>query len=179
LGGRLGKVTGLERRPDVEETAPPANSFREGLLNEVAVSVEESLDQGSERALREPLGEAVDRNEATGVKSIVLPFLRYLVVLHLDLERSAAVARHLAVDDEPLTSLEDPLEVGLVEPDGGEKAGAIAEQDGQGCPAPASGRRTHAADGPRARARLPLGDAGERDKLAAILVARGQVKECV
>ena len=83
------------------------------------------------------------------------------------------------MDDEPLTSLEDPLEIGLVEPDGGEKAGAIAEQYGQGRPAPASGRRAHAADGPRARAGLPLGDAGERDKLAAVLVARGQVKERV
>ena len=88
---------------------------------------------------RRPLGEAVDRDEATGVKRVVLPLLGDLVVLHLDLERSAAVARHLAVDDEPLASLEDPLEIGLVEPDGGEKAGAIAEQYGQGRPAPGLG----------------------------------------
>src|SRR6185503_13781159 len=53
----------------------------------------------------------------------------------------------------------------------------LAEQDRQGRPGTASGRRTHAADGPRARARLPLGDAGERDELAAVLVARRQVKE--
>ena len=90
LGGRLGKVTGLERRRDVEEAAPPANSLREGLLDEVAVSVEESLDEGSQRALREPLGEAIDRNEAAGVKIVVLPFLRDLVVLRLDLQQSAA-----------------------------------------------------------------------------------------
>ena len=67
LGGRLGKMTGLERRRDVEEPPPPANSLRKRLLNEVAVAVEEPLDEGAERALREPLREAVDRNEAAGV----------------------------------------------------------------------------------------------------------------
>ena len=73
----------------------------------------------------------------------------------------------------------DPLEIRLVEPDGGEEAGAVSEQHGQGRPGPASGRWAHAANDARARARLALGDARERNELTAILVARRQVKEHV
>ena len=40
-----------------------------------------------------------------------------LEVLHLHLQRAAAIRLDLAVDDEPLAALEYPLEIRLAEPD--------------------------------------------------------------
>src|SRR5262249_23419779 len=151
----------------------------ERLLDEVAVRVEEPLDEGAEWALGEPLREAVDGDEAARVQRVVLALLGDLVVFRLHLERAAAVARDLAVPDEPLAPLKDALEVRLVEPDGGEEARAVAEQRGQRRARPPRGRRAHAANDAGARARLPLGDAREGDELAAVLVARGQVEKHV
>ena len=80
-------MTGLEGRRDAEEATARADTLRERLLDEVAVAVEEPFDEGAQRPLREPLGEAVHGHEATGVQRIVLALLGNLVVLHLDLER--------------------------------------------------------------------------------------------
>jgi hypothetical protein len=180
LGLRLREVPGADRAGDAVEVAARAERLRQRLGHAVDELVDEPPRQRAKPALRHALGGRIDGHESAGVQMLVIGALDELVVLDQHLEGAAAARRlHLAVDDQALAAREDALEVALVEPEGAEESRGVTEDDGERHAGAAARGRAHPGDRPRAGARVAGGHAPEREDVAPVLVASGQVQERV
>ena len=103
---------------------------RKHLFHFGGVRLDEPPHDGAERALGQPLGERIHRDQAARVQALVLAVLDDLVVRLLQDDR-ALVAPDTAVQHELLAALEDARQIPPAEPAGGGVAARVAQHDGE------------------------------------------------
>ena len=90
-----------QRLADGQEPAAGADRLRQRLWQSGRMRIDQALEQGSERPLREPAGERIHRHQPPGMDRLVLGVLDDLVVIHAHLERAApAIGGWSCLEDE-------------------------------------------------------------------------------
>ena len=146
---RLGEVDRPVAFVHADQRPPAAEGFGEGFRHRAGETVDDSMEEAPHRALEQPLGEPVDRDDAAHVERGLLVILHDLELRVLHLERpGAATGHHLAVEEDALAALEDLGQVRLVEPDPGEEARLVVQEHGQRHARPSPRGRRDADDRP-------------------------------
>jgi hypothetical protein len=173
----LGEVDGSEGVGKMQECSSRSNRFGERVCHFQGMGVHDPPQERAEGALGEPFGEAIDRNDPTGVQALIVRLLNDLEVGVPHLKGTAPEVSDLSVEHQALPALQDLFKIRLVEPDRPEIARTVAKQGLDRSSQSSFGRKAQVDDGSRAGLNDTDLEGAEWGQTAPVLMAVGDEEE--